>query len=103
MISMNSIKSKGQHAVTTRFSTGDYAKILELAEEKGTTVAGIVRFAWASFIQRVDFDDSLILLERRLTNKVFDICCSVNGLNEDERKEALDDLEKALSGVSEDE
>jgi hypothetical protein len=92
-------KSITQKAVTARFSIYEYQKIEELAEERGSNLAEILRESWRSYKKVHDLSRNLEALQNSLLKQTFDICSAVAGLNEKERAEALEELKSRSGGV----
>ena len=78
---------KGRGA-TARFSHGDYTALVQEAEDKGTTVAAIIRMAWTSYQEKSEHAFLMRKLESRIVFKVFEVCSATLGLSEEERKAA---------------
>lgn len=91
-------KSTTQKAITVRLAISDYQKIEALAEEKNSNLAEILREAWRNYKKQNDHLRDLQQLEARLLKKIFNICCAVQGLNEQEKIEALAELKSNLRG-----
>jgi hypothetical protein len=79
-------------AVTTRFPLGDYLRIQQEAEKEGCTIADIIRKTWKLHQQQQHFQQQLLSSEQRQCNATFEILCSVIGLQEHERAQALQQL-----------
>ncbi|MUH72795.1 hypothetical protein [Psychrosphaera haliotis] len=95
---MNKYKHVQQKAITVRFPLSDYLKIEREAEELGSNLADVMRKAWLAYNSSQDFKTDLKNSEIRLTSKLFEICCAVQGLSEQERKDAFQELKSRLSG-----
>lgn len=81
-------------AVTARFPAHDYFSLLQEAERRGCTIADVIRDAWFQCQQLNHIQQQLLQLENRLIKANFDIFCTVIGLQEDEREQALKNLQK---------
>ena len=86
---------KGKGA-TARFSHADYAALVQEAEEKGTTVAAIIRMAWVSYQEKAEQALLMRKLESRIVSKVFEVCSATLGLSEEERKAAATEFNQRV-------
>lgn len=98
---MNKYKHVQQKAITVRFPLSDYLKIEREAEERGSNLADVMRKAWIAYNNSQDFKTDLKTSENRLTSKIFEICCAVHGLSEQERRDAYRELKSRTSGGAE--
>jgi len=84
--------------VTVRFYPNDYNKLLQLAEQKNTSVAEVIRQAWAANEEQKDFAIKLLALEERLSKRNFEIVAAVANLDEQEKNLAQQRLFKSTKG-----
>jgi len=97
------VRSEKQRQVTTRLSLSEYSAMSIKAEANGTTVAGVLRQAWSQYQEESRLKEDLRRLEKRLTKKMFEVCSATLGLNEDERKAAMSELNAKFKERSKDE
>ena len=97
---MKQFKHTQQKAITVRFPLTDYLKIEQEAEELGSNLADVMRRSWVAYNSSQDFKTDLKNSESRLVSKFFEVCCAVQGLTNDERKEAYQELKIRLNGGS---
>ncbi|WP_421254556.1 hypothetical protein [Aeromonas sp. 600948] len=90
------MKQPTQRAVTVRFSMRDYLDLVNSAEEKNTTIAEVIRQAWASHREQQNLILLLSKLEQQLLLKTFEICAATVGLSDTERKIAVRQVNSAL-------
>jgi hypothetical protein len=95
-------KSVTQKAITVRFPINDFQKIEEMAENKNSNLAEILREAWRNHKKENDHLKEFKQLEARLLKQIFNICCAVHGLNKKEKLEALAELKSNSRGSSND-
>ncbi len=81
-------KVEAQRAVTTRLPLGDYMALLSEAEEKGTTVADVLRLSWARYHADISIRDQISAVESRLTRRCFEFTCAIADITEEQRIEA---------------
>ena len=81
-------------AVTARFSAQDYLRLQQEAEQRGCTIADVIRKAWSQFQQEHQVQQQLLRLEQRQRKTTFEIICTVVGLQTNERKQALQQLQE---------
>ncbi|ELI5735569.1 hypothetical protein RRK63_004312 [Vibrio fluvialis] len=82
--------------VTTRLDLGDYAALIEEAENQGSNPAQMMRTAWSSYKENQSINSRINELESRLTRKIFEIVVAVAGLSCHERKLAMKEVNKRL-------
>lgn len=90
------MKQPTQRAVTVRFSMRDYLDLVNSAEEKNTTIAEVIRQAWANHREQKNLILLLSKLEQQLLLKTFEICAATVGLSDTERKTAVRQVNSAL-------
>ncbi|MDV3502525.1 hypothetical protein [Marinobacter sp. M-5] len=81
-------------AVTTRFPMQDYLRLQQEAEQRGCTIAEVVRGAWSQHELQQQIQQQLSRLEQRQRKIVFEMLCAVVGLQPNERKEVLQQLQR---------
>lgn len=84
-------------AVTTRFSISDHMKLLQIAENKGSTVGDVIRESWRHYQQRQHIEQQLLQLEQRLKYSTFETLISITNLDEKAKQNAIEKLK--LSGI----
>jgi hypothetical protein len=94
MILEISIMSKEiSKAVTARFPQQEYLKLLDEAEQRGTTIADIIRTAWSNYQQQTQLQQTLLRLEQRQRKVNFEMLCTITGLQPEERQPAITELQ----------
>ncbi len=91
-------KNKLDKAVTVRFYTNDYNKLLQLAEQQNVPVAEVIRRAWKANQEQKDISIKLLALEERLSKRNFEIVSAVANLDEQEKNLAEQRLKNNLKG-----
>jgi len=81
-------------AATARFPQGAYVALAQEAENRGTTIAAIIRMAWASYQEKTEVDLQFRKLESRIVKQMFEVCSATLGLSEAERKAAIKEFKK---------
>lgn len=81
-------------AVTARFPTQDYLLLQQEAEKRGCTIAEVVRNAWRHYEQQQQMQQQLLRLEQRQRKSIFEMLCSVIGLQPHEREQAIEQLQQ---------
>lgn len=81
--------NEASKAVTARFSMQDYLKIQEEAEQRGCTIADVIRNSWSEHQQQHQVKQQLLRLEQRQRKTIFEMLCVVVGLQPAERKAAI--------------
>lgn len=76
-------------AVTTRFPMQDYLRLQQEAEQRGCTIADVVRGAWSQHHLQQQIQHRLSLFEQRQRKTFFEMLCAVVGLEPNERKEVV--------------
>ena len=89
-------RNEKQRAVTSRFSIAAYAALVQEAEDRGTTVADVLRTAWSQYQEKTEQALLLRKLESRIVFKVFEVCSATLGLSADERKAAMIECNKKI-------
>ncbi|MEL0636502.1 hypothetical protein V6259_06940 [Marinomonas sp. TI.3.20] len=79
-------KKSVNRAITVRFSTSDYNRIVHDAEQKNESVAEHIRTIVASHYEQISLDQRFIDLERKVTSRIFSIVCAVANLSDHERE-----------------
>jgi len=92
-------KNSQQHSVTTRFPLSDYSKLLSEAEQRGTTLADMLRICWAEYQSNEETEERLQKLESRIFRRVFEVGCATQSLTNSERQEALSEIKSRLRGL----
>ncbi len=87
---------QNQKAVTVRFPMGDYLAIVTEAESQNTTSAEVVRKAWKSYKENQNLILKLAQLEKRIIRNTFEICAATVGVNDEERKNAANQVNRKL-------
>ena len=80
-------------AVTARFPQQEYLKLLDEAEQRGTTIADIIRTAWSNYQQQTQLQQTLLRLEQRQRKVNFEMLCTITGLQPEERQQAITELQ----------
>jgi hypothetical protein len=75
-------------AVTARFSGEDYLRLQAEAEQRGCTIADIIRGAWQHYQQQQQLQQHLMKMEQRQRKVQFEMLCTVMDLASDERQQA---------------
>lgn len=88
------IKKETSKAVTTRFSVHEHSKLQRQAESKGCTIADVIRDAWTHHQQQNEIKQQLLIIEQRQRKSTFEMLCVVVGLQSDERKQAIEQLQE---------
>lgn len=97
------VRSEKQRQVTTRLSLSEYSAMSLEAEARGTTVAGVLRQAWSQYHEESRLKEDLKRLEKRLIRKMFEVCSATIGLDEDERRAAMNELNTKFKERAKDE
>lgn len=92
-----------QKAVTARLPKPDYLILVEMAEEENTTAAEIIRRSFKAYSTEKDYREAFLSLEQSLTKRIFEICCAVSGLSDEERSEAKSELIARIHGADKNE
>ncbi|WP_111638172.1 hypothetical protein [Marinomonas shanghaiensis] len=79
-------KKSVNRAITVRFSTSDYNRIVHDAEQKNESVAEHIRAIISANHEQLSLDQRFVDLERRITNRMFSIVCAVANLSDHERE-----------------
>ncbi|MEO9523014.1 hypothetical protein [Marinobacter alexandrii] len=90
-------RSDLQRPVTVRFSADAYAELSSEAEDLGVTIAEVLRRAWSAYQAKTRFEFQISELETRFIRKIFEINVAVCGLDESERREALDQARELIA------
>jgi Lon protease-like protein len=86
-------KNAVSRAVTARFPVQDYLLLQQEAEQRGCTIADVIRNAWSQFQQQQQIQQQLLRLEQRQRKMMFETLCVVIGLQASEREQALQKLQ----------
>ena len=79
-------------AVTTRFPIAEYHKLLDSAEQQGTTIADVIRSAWTQSQEQQQIQQQLLMMEQRQQKSSFEMMCAVINVKPHERQQAIEDL-----------
>jgi hypothetical protein len=71
-----------------RLGLSEHRDLMHVAEQSGTTLSDIARERIRLSAKQIELSSQLSQLEKRLLQKVFDICCAVANLDEGEKREA---------------
>lgn len=74
--------------VSIRLGLSEHRDLRMSAEHAGTTLSDIARERIRLSTKQIELSAQLSQLEKRLSQKMFDICCAVANLNEDEKRDA---------------
>ena len=74
--------------VSIRLGLSEHRDLMHAAEQAGTTLSDIARERIRLSAKQIELSSQLSQLEKRLSQKVFDICCAVANLDDDEKREA---------------
>jgi len=81
-------------AVTARLPLQDYLKLQQEAEQRGCTIADVIRQAWTQYQAQQQIQQQLLTLEQRQRQTTFEMLCAVVGLQASEREQALQQLQQ---------
>lgn len=81
-------------AITARFPVQDYLRLQQEAEQRGCTIADVIRNAWSQYQQQHQVQQQLLRLEQRQRKTTFEMMCTVVGLQANEREQALKQLQQ---------
>lgn len=87
-------KKETTKAVTARFPYHEYLLLLQAAEQRGCTIAEVIRDAWSEYQQQHQVKQQLMRLEQRQRKTTFEMLCTVIGLQANERKQAFQQLQE---------
>jgi len=79
-------------AVTVRFSKEDHLLLLQQSEQRGCSVADMVRKSWSHYQQQQQIQQLLLRLEQRQRKNTFEMLSTTLGLKTDERHHAMKQL-----------
>jgi hypothetical protein len=82
------VKHEKTAQVSIRLGLSEHRDLMYAAEQAGTTLSDIARERIRLSTKQVELSSQLSQLEKRLLQKVFDICCAVANLDDDEKREA---------------
>lgn len=82
------VKHEKTSQVSIRLSLSEHRDLMYAAEQAGTTLSDIARERIRLSAKQIELSSQLSQLEKRLLQKVFDICCAVANLDEVEKREA---------------
>jgi hypothetical protein len=80
--------------VSIRLGLGEHRDLMNAAEKEGTTLSSIARERIRLSEKQIELSDQLTQLEKRILQRVFDICCAVANLDEDEKREAAQSVNR---------
>lgn len=90
------LRQETQRAVTARFPLGDFANLASEAESRGTTIADVLRIAWASYCEQQETKQLFARLEARLIRQMFEVCAATSRLDDKERTEAMSEFKERM-------
>jgi uncharacterized protein (DUF1778 family) len=80
--------------VSIRLGLSEYRDLMHAAELAGTTLSDIARERIRLSAKQIELASQLSQLEKRLLQKVFDICCAVANLDEAEKRDAVQSVNR---------
>jgi hypothetical protein len=80
--------------VSIRLGLSEHRDLMSAAEQAGTNLSDIARQRIRMSEKQIDLTTQLSQLEKRLLQKIFDICCVVANLDEDEKREAAQSVNR---------
>ena len=80
-------------AVTIRFAKSDYLQLQQQAEQRGCSIADMVRKSWAHYQQLQQIQQLLLRQEQRHRKITFEMLSVTLGLKTDERQHAIKQLQ----------
>jgi hypothetical protein len=86
------MKKSLDKAITIRFTKEDYLLLLQESEQRGCSVADMVRKSWAHYQQQQQIQQLLLRLEQRQRKNTFEMLNVMLGLKPDERQGAMKEL-----------
>jgi len=81
-----------EKAITVRFSKEDHLLLLQQSEQRGCSVADMIRKSWAHYQQQQQIQQLLLRLEQRQRKNTFEMLSTTLGLKTDERHQAMKQL-----------
>jgi hypothetical protein len=82
------MKQEKTAQVSIRLGLSEHRDLMLTAEKAGTTLSDIARERIRLSAKQIELSSQLLQLEKRLLQKMFDICCAVANLDDDEKREA---------------
>lgn len=82
------VKHEKTAQVSIRLGLNEHRDLMHAAEQSGTTLSDIARERIRLSAKQIELSSQLSQLEKRLLQKVFDICCAVANLDDAEKREA---------------
>ena len=80
--------------VSIRLGLSEHRDLIHAAEQAGTTLSDIARERIRLSAKQIELSSQLSQLEKRLLQKVFDICCEVAKLDDDEKREEVQSVNR---------
>jgi hypothetical protein len=80
-------------AVTVRFSKEDHLLLLQQSEQRGCSVADLVRKSWAHYQQQQQIQQLLLRLEQRQRKNTFEMLSITLDLKPNEHQHAIKQLQ----------
>jgi uncharacterized protein (DUF1778 family) len=74
--------------VSIRLGFSEHRDLMSAAAQAGTTLSDVARERIRLSAKQIELSAQLSQLEKRLLQKVFDICCAVANLDDVEKREA---------------
>lgn len=88
------LKHEKTAQVSVRLGLSEHRDLMQTAEQAGTTLSDIARERIRLSAKQIELSSQLSQLEKRLLQKVFDICCAVANLDDDEKREAAQSVNR---------
>lgn len=88
------LKHEKTAQVSVRLGLSEHRDLMQTAEQAGTTLSDIARERIRFSAKQIALSSQLSQLEKRLLQKVFDICCAVANLDDDEKREAAQSVNR---------
>lgn len=84
--------------INPRIPARDFERLQQKADELGTSVTDVACKILQNSVEQIELAELLTVMERRLVNCVFNICCAIADLDSLERQEAKDKFTKLNRG-----
>lgn len=81
-------------AVTARFPAQEYYRLQQEAENRGSTIADVIRDCWQQRLHQQHIEQHLMRLEQRLYKAQFEMLCEIINLPSGEREQARQALRR---------
>jgi hypothetical protein len=88
------VKREKTAQVSIRLSLSEHRDLIDVADKAGTTLSDIARERIRLSAKQIELSSELSKLEKRLLQKVFDICCAVANLDDDEKSDAVQSVNR---------